>query len=495
MDPDTELLRRFVDDDAQGAFAELVQRKLRLVYSAALRQTGGDAHLAHDVTQAVFLALAARARALRRHTELTAWLFTTTRFLAHNARRTQRRWQQREQDANAMNMLAREGNPAWEQLRPAIDDTLHELGERDREAILLRYFEGRSFSEIGASLGSAEGAARMRVDRALEKLRAGLARRGITSTAAALALTLANQPAVAVPAGLAATLTGASLALVALPGAGVASAWAALDFMSKLKITFAAVTAVAAIASGTYLVAQQTQGPSASPASTVGASELASLRMENQQLKTEVARFKAAASAAAPSPLAELRALVSAVQQKVIPPIGTLLRTTDGQLAPAVAALFKLTREEKAAVESSLATTRQQIDLLASTHVAAVERPAETRVVIRIDPFATEGGKIHDQVVADLTRALGEERYTALVTLTGSAFERQVGSGFGAAGRSLTIDRRSGGPLNVTRYMVNEQMQPVPGSPPQSFTAVASFDRAELEQNFPALGKLLPPEF
>ena len=333
-----------------------------------------------------------------------------------------------------MNMLSREGDPAWEQLRPAIDDTLHELGERDREAILLRYFEGRSFSEIGATLGSAEGAARMRVDRALEKLRAGLARRGITSTAAALALTLANQPAVAVPAGLAATFSGASLAVVALPGTGVVSAWAALDFMSKLKITFAAVTAVAALASGTYLVAQQAQASSVSLAPTLGASELASLQAENQQLKTEVAQLKAAVSATAPSPLSDLRALVSAVQQRVIPPIGTLLRTTNGQLAPAVASLFKLTPEEKAAVESSLATTHQRIDTLASANVAAVERPAETRVVIRIHPFAVEGGKIHDQVVADFTRTLGEERYTALVTLTGSFFERQVGSGFGASG-------------------------------------------------------------
>ena len=494
MDTDTELLRRFVDDDTQEAFAELVQRKIRLVYSAALRQTAGDAHLAHDVTQAVFLALSARARSLRRHTGLTAWLFTTTRFLAHNALRTQRRWQQREQDANAMNLLSREGDPAWEQLRPAIDDALHELGERDREAILLRYFEGRSFSEIGASLGSAEGAARMRVDRALEKLRAGLARRGITSTAAALALTLANQPAVAVPAGLAAPLSGASLAVVALPGTGVGSAWAALDFMSRLKITFAAVTAVAAIASGTYLVAQQAQASSAPPAPTIGGSELARLRAENQQLKTEVARLKAAVSAAAPSPLADLRALVSAVQQKVIPPIGMLLRTTNGQLAPAVAAVFKLTPEEKTALERSLATTREKIDILAAAN-AAVERPAETRVVIRINPFAVEGGRIHDQVVADFTRTLGEERYMALVTLTGSFFERQVGSGFGAAGRSVTIERRSGGPLNVTRYFVNDQVQPAPGSPSQQFTSVTSFDRADLEQNYPALVKLLPAEF
>jgi DNA-directed RNA polymerase specialized sigma24 family protein len=64
--------------------------------------------LARDVTQAVFLALAARAPALRHHTALTSWLFTTTCFLAHKAVRSQRPWQQREKDANAMNVLARE---------------------------------------------------------------------------------------------------------------------------------------------------------------------------------------------------------------------------------------------------------------------------------------------------------------------------------------------------------------------------------------------------
>src|SRR4051812_36285307 len=79
MSEDSELLRRFADEGAQEAFAELVRRKLDLVYAAALRQTGGDAPLAEDVTQAVFLALACRAGALKRHTALTGWLYTTTR--------------------------------------------------------------------------------------------------------------------------------------------------------------------------------------------------------------------------------------------------------------------------------------------------------------------------------------------------------------------------------------------------------------------------------
>jgi RNA polymerase sigma factor (sigma-70 family) len=47
-----------------------------------------------------------------------------------------------------------------------------ELAESDREAILMRYFEKRQLREIGERLGLSEEAARKRVDRALEKLRA-----------------------------------------------------------------------------------------------------------------------------------------------------------------------------------------------------------------------------------------------------------------------------------------------------------------------------------
>src|ERR1039458_9575374 len=87
--------------------------------------------------------------------------------------------------------LMREPNDAapetdWEQLRPVLDEVMHQLRETDREAILLRYLENQPFAEIGARCGLNENAARMRVDRALEKLRGLLARRGVM-TAAALA--------------------------------------------------------------------------------------------------------------------------------------------------------------------------------------------------------------------------------------------------------------------------------------------------------------------
>ena len=95
MIDDRELLRRYAEHGAQEAFAELVTRKIDLVYGAALRQVGGEAHLAQEVTQAVFLAVAAQAAVLQRHAALTGWLYTTTRFLAQKALRTQRRWSRR----------------------------------------------------------------------------------------------------------------------------------------------------------------------------------------------------------------------------------------------------------------------------------------------------------------------------------------------------------------------------------------------------------------
>lgn len=140
MIEDIELLQRFAEKDAQDAFAELVARKVDLVYAAALRQTGGDTHLAQDVTQGVFLALATRAKALKRHPTLVGWLYTTTRFVAAKAVRAQARWQRREREAGAVTEQD-DAHPAWNELRPVIDEAMHELPERDRTALLLRFFE------------------------------------------------------------------------------------------------------------------------------------------------------------------------------------------------------------------------------------------------------------------------------------------------------------------------------------------------------------------
>ena len=128
-DDDIELLRRYVTERSEAAFTDLVQRHIDLVYSAALRQVSGDVAAAQDVTQAVFADLARKASRLGRHTSLTGWLYTSTRYLAANARRTEQRRRSSEQQAPAMNQLLQSPNPdpAWQDLQPVLDDVMHEL--------------------------------------------------------------------------------------------------------------------------------------------------------------------------------------------------------------------------------------------------------------------------------------------------------------------------------------------------------------------------------
>jgi RNA polymerase sigma factor (sigma-70 family) len=249
MNDDAELLRQYAGSGSEPAFAELVQRHIDLVYFAALRRCGGDAHQAEDVTQQVFVALARNAPALAGHPVLVGWLYTTTRHLSAKARRAEHNRRAREEVALAMNEPMA-NSPAeavdWERLRPVLDDVLDDLSETDRDAILLRFFQDRPFADIGRALRLSDDAARMRVERALERLRGLFARRGITSTSAALALALAHQAALAKPAGLAASVTASALAGAAAAGAAGAGV-ATIGFMSTAKISGGVLVVVAAL--------------------------------------------------------------------------------------------------------------------------------------------------------------------------------------------------------------------------------------------------------
>jgi len=211
---------------------------------------------------------------------LAGWLFTSTRFAAAKAVRGERRRHAREAEAHLMQELTRD--PAaqldWARVRPVLDEVLGELGEADREAILLRFFEGRDFAGVGAQLNVNDNTARMRVERALDKLRALLERRGVTSTSAALAAVLANQAVVAAPAGLVATVTGAAIAGVgttaAVGAAGAVTGGGVLaTFMSLTKL-HVGITGALAIAGATGYVVQ-------ARSNVALRNEVASLRQEN----------------------------------------------------------------------------------------------------------------------------------------------------------------------------------------------------------------------
>jgi RNA polymerase sigma factor (sigma-70 family) len=252
MSDDATLLRQYATERAEDAFAELVRRNLPFVYSAALRRLGGDAHRAQDVAQVVFCALARDAQRISRNPVLAGWFYTATRNAAIDVIRSEKRRRTREEEAHHMQQIATElDSPAdWSHLRPVLDAAMDQLNERDREAVLLRFFQGRPFAEVGTLIGLSEDAARKRVERALEKLRDVLRPRGIASTSAALATLLANQTISAAPASLTATITGTALATGGAATAGAATFFA----VTKLQAGIAA----AIVAGGTVgLVTQQ----------------------------------------------------------------------------------------------------------------------------------------------------------------------------------------------------------------------------------------------
>ncbi len=309
MNDDAVLLRRYADEGSETAFTELVRRHIDLVYGAALRRTGGDPHRAADVAQLVFTALAREARKLSRHAVLGAWLHTATRNAALNLMISEQRRQAREVQALTLNPALAAGDPApdWDRLKPVLDAAIDELPEADRAAVVLRFLERRPFAEIGVALHVSEDAARMRTDRALDKLRVALAGRGITSTAAALAALVAGQPLVSAPAGLAAALAAQSLAM---GNAGPALFGALATIMSTKILATAALSAVVFFALGAYVGVDYTIGqpPLPPPERPAQTEKIASLREQNDRLRAEVDRLTAvnatlsAAHAARPAP-------------------------------------------------------------------------------------------------------------------------------------------------------------------------------------------------
>jgi len=270
MTPDSELLRRYAGTQSEEAFAELVRRHLDLVYSAALRQVNGDTHLAQDVAQTVFTDLARKAASLSRRATLTGWLYTSAHFAAAKIARTENRRRDREEIFMREPISETAPELDWQKLRPTLDEVMHELKEADREAILLRYFENRAFAEIGGKLGLNENAARMRVERALEKLRAVFLRRGVAATTALASVISANAIQLA-PANLAATVTTASLAAA---GTGT---FTFLKIMTATKLKFAIGTVVVAAVATAFVLLNQAQK---------------NLRAENELLRHQIAQLQ-----------------------------------------------------------------------------------------------------------------------------------------------------------------------------------------------------------
>ncbi len=265
------LLAEYAQNGDESAFRDLVARYLDLVYSTALRRLGGDAQLAEDVAQTVFLHLAKKARKIPSGVLLGGWLHQATCNVAGTVSRAERRRQNREREAAQMKALQDDSGNQFEHLSDLLDEVISQLPSEDRAAVLLRFFEQRDFRSVGEALASSEDAARMRVNRALEKLRVLLKRRGVTISAASLGTILAVEAVHAAPAGLAATVAANALAGAAGAGGVV---WSVLKVMTitKLKAEVLGVALIGGLA--TSLVVEH--------------QSLARLRKDNHSLRQQV---------------------------------------------------------------------------------------------------------------------------------------------------------------------------------------------------------------
>jgi RNA polymerase sigma factor (sigma-70 family) len=218
---DAELLSQYARHRSEAAFSELVRRYGNFVYSAARRQTD-DLEQAHDVVQMVFTDLARKAGTLSGAPQLAGWLYRGVRLQTFELRRKDQRRQKREKEAMNLPDVSPPPTDDWSAVRPILDEAMAGLGDQDRNALLLRFFKNESLAAVGGALGIGEDAAQKRVSRALDKLRALLSRRGITTSEAALAATLAANAMELAPGGaeslwVAGALANAPLAPCILP--------------------------------------------------------------------------------------------------------------------------------------------------------------------------------------------------------------------------------------------------------------------------------------
>ncbi|MBA4387497.1 MAG: hypothetical protein C0404_05910 [Verrucomicrobia bacterium] len=181
--------------DASQAFSEIVKRRGSQVYQTCLRVTR-ERHLAEDAAQSTFLVLARKAG--RVWTEPGIFLHSVAVRVSKVALRKEA--VRREKESAAMKERVEQFSgqsmqAEWNDVGREIDEAIELLPGRQREAVILHYIHGKSRSEVSCALGISDQAVATHIDRAVQKLRSWLTMRGITVTAPALAVMLAEESA------------------------------------------------------------------------------------------------------------------------------------------------------------------------------------------------------------------------------------------------------------------------------------------------------------
>jgi RNA polymerase sigma factor (sigma-70 family) len=292
---DTELLREYALRHSETAFATLVSRHLDMVYATALRHVGNH-HQAQEVSQAVFVILARKARSLGPKTVLAGWLFQTARLTAKNHLRAELRRARREQEAfiQSQSNPSEDSSEAWRQIIPLLNELVGKLREKDRDAIVLRFLEGKEFKEVAVVMGGSEAAAQMRVSRALERLRGMFAKRGVAVSAVALGGLISACGSQAAPLGLAATVTATAVHGASLTASTLSLVKGTMNVMAWTKARLAVGAGVVTLLAVQYQQSsvQARNLAAARESLSAGKSEFAAQEARIKELEQDTAAIR-----------------------------------------------------------------------------------------------------------------------------------------------------------------------------------------------------------
>jgi RNA polymerase sigma factor (sigma-70 family) len=261
-----QLLAAWTEHRDARAFENLVRQYVDLVYAAARRQLQ-NAAAAEDVSQAVFLVLARKAHRLSPRQSLGPWLLVVTRYACRETRREERR--RRTRETLAVTHIRRDAsmetptqNREFSDARALLDEHLARLGTLDRTALVLRYLEERPVDEVAARMGVNEAAAKKRIARAIERLRALFLRTGVTLAAPDLQKFMARIPA---PHHLADSVLFAVHAKTAIHSGLIAKGTMKMMFVTQAKMAAMLVAGALIVTSTGALVAQKTLASDSAP--------------------------------------------------------------------------------------------------------------------------------------------------------------------------------------------------------------------------------------
>ncbi len=411
MTDSRQLLADYVRNHSEAAFRDLVARYLDLVYSTAVRLVDGDAHRAKDVAQIVFADLAKMARGFAPEVMLGGWLHRHTCFVAANTLRGERRRLLRERQAVDMNLLTDNSGADFSRLTPLLDEAINELEDADRTAILLRFFEQKDFRSVGHSLDSSEDAARMRVNRALDKLRELLERRGVTTSAAALSVVLTASAVQSAPVGLVAAISAAALGGAAVSTSTIIAATTKTIAMTALQKTLVAATVTVLAGAGIYEARQtaklreqvQTLQQQQAPL----AAQIQQLQRERDDATNRLADFLAENPRPNTDPrqteLLKLRGQVSALRADV-----TKRAESDSSLANMVKS-----PQIQEFMKTAMASTVDKVyaKLFADLHLTPEQTSALKQLLIAKNTAGMDSGAemLSDKMTAAQLKQLGEQ--------------------------------------------------------------------------------------